>query len=334
MRRIAVDAMGGDHAPGVIVRGAAEALSDADDFVLVLVGDEAVVARELEGAEYDRERLEIVHASETIGMGDAPVDALRQKKDSSILKIAKLAAAKEVDAVISAGNTGAFVAACQLKIRPLPGVARPGIAVAIPSFHGPFVLCDAGANIQPKPQHLHQYGTMASLYAKLLLGIEEPRVALLSVGEESEKGTALVRQTKELLQADPTLRFVGNVEGRQLFDGVCDVALCDGFVGNLMLKFVEGVAEGLLQTISAEATEESPNPEVRQVLDGALERVWARHDYAQYGGAPLVGIDGVSIICHGRSDDRAIRSAVRVAREFLANEFKQAVAARYQPAEE
>ena len=168
---IALDAMGGDNAPTLVVRGAIQALEDADDFKLVLFGDEAVVRDELDSLEFDGGRVEVVHTSQTIGMGESPVEALRQKRDSSILKMAKAAAAKEVDAVISAGNTGAFVAACQLKVRPLPGVNRPGIAVAIPSFHGPFVLCDAGANIQPKPQHLHQYGVMAALFAQKLLAL-------------------------------------------------------------------------------------------------------------------------------------------------------------------
>jgi glycerol-3-phosphate acyltransferase PlsX len=216
-------------------------------------------------------------------------------------------------------------------MRPLGGVARPGVAVTIPSFHGPFVLCDAGANIQPKPQHLHQYGVMSSLYAQKLLDIAQPRVALLSVGEESQKGTTLVKQTQELLRDDQTLNFVGNVEGRQLFEGVCDVALCDGFVGNLMLKFVEGVAEGFLRTIGAEVEHETASGDVRAALSSALQRVWARHDYSQYGGAPLMGVDGTCIICHGRSDDRAIRSAVRVARKFLTNGFNEAIAERFQP---
>ena len=302
MRRIAVDAMGGDYAPEMIVRGAVGALADAEDFALVLFGDEAAVGRELEPLDYDRSRVELIHTSQTIGMGEPPMEGLRQKKDSSILQIAKKGAAKEVDAVISAGNTGAFVAACQLKMRPLAGVARPGIAVAIPSFHGPFVLCDAGANIQPKPQHLHQYGVMAGLFAQKVLGIEEPRVALLSVGEESAKGTALVKQTQELLRADGEL------------------------------KCVEGIAEGFLKTISAEVEQETENSEVRAALSSALQRVWARHDYSQYGGAPLIGVDGTCIICHGRSDERAIRNAVRVARQFLANGFNEAIAERFRPA--
>jgi len=326
MRRIAVDAMGGDLAPGAIVRGAVEALSDRDDFALYLVGAEDVVQRELEPLTYDTARVHIVHASEVIGMADPPVEALRQKRDSSVLKMAKMGAAKEVDAILSAGNTGAFAAACQLKLRPLPGVIRAGIAVAIPSFHGPFVLCDCGANIQPKPNHLHQYALMAGLYARNLLGIENPRVALLSIGEESEKGTTLVKQTHELLADEPGVNFVGNVEGRELFQGVCDVALCDGFVGNLMLKFVEGVAEGFMRTLGREFEEQISDPALLDTSRAALERVWARHDYSEYGGAPLLGVDGVCIICHGRSDARAIRSAVRVACTFLATDLNQTIA--------
>jgi len=321
--------MGGDHAPSVIVRGAVAALQDRDDFVLHLVGDEEQVRRELEPLQYDTSRVEVLHTSEVIGMGEPPVEALRQKRDSSLLKIAKMAAAKEVDAILSAGNTGAFVAACQLKLRPLPGIVRAGVAVAIPSFYGPFVLCDCGANIQPKPVHLHQYGVMASLYAQKLLGIEQPRVAVLSVGEESEKGTVLVKQTQELLRDEERVNFVGNVEGRELFEGVCDVALCDGFVGNLMLKFVEGVAEGFFRTIRAEIQEQSHDPQIRETFNKTLERVWSRHDYTEYGGAPLLGVDGACIICHGRSNEQAIRNAVAVGCRFLASNLNQVIAERF-----
>ena len=326
--------MGGDHAPGAVVRGAVEALGDHDDFTLVLVGDSEQVGRELEPLTYDQARLEIVHTSQVVGMGEPPVEALRQKRDSSLLRTAKLAAAREVDAVLSAGNTGAFAAACQLKLRALPGVLRPGIAVVIPSFHGPFVLCDCGANIQAKPAHLSQYAVMSTLYAQKVVGIENPRVALLSVGEESAKGTALVKQTGELLREDDRVNFVGNAEGRELFQGVCDVALCDGFVGNLMLKFVEGVAEGFLQTIRCELEEQMQDGTARQAFRSTLERVWARHDYSEYGGAPLLGVDGVCIICHGRSKERAIRNAVGVARKSLALGLNLAITERFGPTAE
>ncbi|MCH7814616.1 MAG: phosphate acyltransferase PlsX [Planctomycetes bacterium] len=326
--RIALDAMGGDNAPGAIVRGAVEALSGDEALHLVLVGDEQRILAELAGLDGDRDRIRIVHTTEVIEMGEAPIEALRRKKDSSILKLAKLAVAGEVDAVLSAGNTGAFAAACQLKMRSLPGVIRPGIAVVIPSFHGPFVLCDCGANIQAKAAHLHQYGTMASLYAEKVLGIERPRVALLSVGEESAKGTTLVKQARGLLEADDQINFVGNAEGRELFQDVCDVALCDGFVGNLMLKFVEGIAEGFLHTIRREADELIDDPSARKVFQVALQRVWSRHDYSEYGGAPLLGVQGACIICHGRSNERAIRNAVRAARRFLSQGLNEAIVER------
>ncbi len=331
MGRIALDAMGGDHAPGVVVRGAVEALASSPDVELVLLGDEAQILKLLEGVDFDRNRLEVIHTSQVIGMAESPVEALRLKRDSSIVKMAKMAADNEVDAVISAGNTGAFAAACQLKMRQIPGVSRPGIGVVIPSFHGPFVLCDAGANIQAKALHLHQYAVMASLYAEQLIGINNPRVALLSIGEESQKGTGLIKQTRELIEVDKSINFVGNVEGRQLFDGVCDVALSDGFVGNLMLKCVEGVAEGFFKTLGHEADQETADdePAARETFHSVLRRVWARHDYSEYGGAPLLGVNGVCIICHGRSNERAICNAVKVADRFVVNGFNQTVADRF-----
>ncbi len=326
--RIAVDAMGGDHAPGVIVRGAVQALADRDDVELVLIGDEGRVHAELRPLDLDDQaaRVRVVHASQIIEMDESPVEGLRAKKDSSIVVMAKIAANREVDAVISAGNTGACAAACQLKMRPLPNVTRAGIAVTIPSFHGPFVLCDVGANIQTKARHLYEYGVMSTAYAQKVLGIERPRVALLSIGEEDKKGTDLVKQTHELLTDDPDIDFVGNVEGKDLFSNVCDVALCDGFVGNILLKLTEGLADGLFQTIFHEVAEEEPA--VRDKIQAAVKRIYTRHDYTEYGGAPLLGIDGVCIICHGRSNERAIRNAVRVAGQFVSMGLNEAIVER------
>ena len=323
--RVAVDAMGGDYAPTAIVRGAVQALADDEPVDLVFVGDEGQIHKELSSVNLNdyQSRIRIVHASEVVAMDESPIEAIKSKKDSSLLRMTELAVNNEVDAVLSAGNTGAMTAACQIKLKPLSCVSRPGIAVTIPSFHGPVVLCDAGANIQAKPRHLHDYAVMATLYAQYILQVKQPRVALISIGEESIKGTGLVKQAHELLCNDPTIRFVGNAEGGDLFDNRCDVAICDGFVGNIVLKLVEGVAEGLFRTIAAEFDEESPGLKSR--IDHALDRVWGRHDYSRYGGAPLLGVNGVCIICHGRSNEFAVCNAVKAAHSFVRLGFNEAL---------
>lgn len=314
--RIGVDAMGGDYAPREIVRGVVEAAGSFHGDELVLVGEEQSVLRELEHSGYSGNgKIRVVHASEVIGMDESPVEAIRAKKDSSINRLAQMAGRGELDAIISAGNTGAFAAASQLRMKLLPGVARPGIAVVFPSFAGPVVLCDAGANIVPKPHHLVQYALMASAYAKHVLRIDRPRVALLSIGEEESKGTSLVREAHELLWKSPAVNFVGNCEGRDLFRGSCDVVVCDGFSGNITLKLCEGLSEGLFKIIAKEVQLASPDLAVK--LEPVFRRIWANHDYSEYGGAPLLGVAGVSIICHGASDHVAIRNAVRVAGEYL-----------------
>ncbi|GMV97230.1 MAG: phosphate acyltransferase [Phycisphaerae bacterium] len=323
--RIGVDAMGGDYAPQEIVRGALEALPSMNGHELVFVGDERAVRREVERLGHGCDRVRIVHASQVIEMHEVPVEAVKNKRDSSICRMAELAAAGDLQAVISAGNTGAFAAASQLRMRLLPGVARTGIAVVIPTFLGPVVLCDAGANLAPKPHHLVHYAIMASAYAKNVLHVDGPRVGLLSVGEEDAKGTTLVKQAHEMLRAHPRINFVGNVEGRDLFRGGCDVVICDGFVGNIALKLTEGLAEGLLKTISKEIALASP--ELDHTIEPVIKRVFANHDYAEYGGAPLLGVDGTCIICHGRSDHVAIRNAVRVAIEYLERDVNSVIAA-------
>ena len=326
--RIAVDAMGGDFAPRAVVRGVIEAVAEHEDLHVVLVGDEARVRAELDAGEAApyADRRAVRHASQVVEMDEAPVEALRTKKDSSLVRIAELVAGRDADAMLSAGNTGACAAACQLMIKPLSCVARPGIAVTIPSFHGPFVLCDVGANIQAKARHLYDYAVMATLYAERVIGIEQPRVALISIGEETGKGTGLIKQAHELLSSDSRIRYVGNAEGRELFEDRCDVAICDGFVGNIILKFVEGLAEGLFRTIGREFDDEAPN--VRERLSQTLDRVWRQHDYRRYGGAPLLGINGICVICHGRSNELAVRNAVSVARRFVKQGFNDLIVER------
>ncbi len=322
--RIAVDAMGGDHAPGQIVRGAVEGLELAEGAELVLVGREEAVRAELERCDGWQGRIDIVHASEVIGMDESPIDGVRRKRDSSIVRMAKLAATGDIQACVSAGNTGACAGACQLKMKKLPGVRRAGIAAVIPTFYGPLVLCDVGANIAPRADHLYQYGIMGGVYSREILGIKDPRVGMISIGEEDIKGTELVKSAADWLKGDPQINFVGNLEGRDLFRGVADVVVCDGFVGNVVLKMVEGLAEGLCKMIGRELAGEAP--ELMSKFQPVVERIWARHDYSEHGGAPLLGVNGVCIICHGSSGHRAIRNAVRVAARYIRQDLNALIA--------
>lgn len=324
--RIAVDAMGGDHAPEEIVRGALDGLAFlGENDELVLVGREDDIRRFLPESGLPP-RVRIIHAPEVIEMDDSPVEALKAKRNSSLGVMAKLASEKQLDAVISAGNTGAFVAACQLKMRTVGSVQRPGIAVVLPSFSGPLTVCDVGANVAPKPTHLLQYAQMASAYAECVLKIKNPRVGLISIGGEDVKGNPLVKRTNELMRKDTSIRFIGNVEGREVFSGACEVAVSDGFVGNVVLKLTEGLATGLLRIISREVHQMSP--EMAQRLEPVFQEIWRKHDYSEYGGAPLLGVDGTCIICHGSSDHRAIKNAVRISVEFIRTELNKVIASR------
>ncbi|HPF37096.1 MAG TPA: phosphate acyltransferase PlsX [Phycisphaerae bacterium] len=323
--RIGIDAMGGDHAPEEIVLGGVLGLKFlGPDDRLVLIGREDNIRSHLP-TDVDP-RIEIVHTPEVIEMDDSPVESLRQKRKSSIVVMARMAAQGELDAVISAGNTGACAAACQLQMKSLGPVLRPGIAVVLPTFAGPLTICDAGANVQPKPQHLLQYAQMACAYASEILGIKNPRVGLISVGGEDVKGSPLVKKTNELLRADPTIDFVGNVEGRELFSGACEVGVCDGFVGNVVLKLTEGLAEGLFRTIRREVTAESED--LGRRIEPIFGRIWQKHDYSEYGGAPLLGVNGSCIICHGSSERRAIYNAVRISADFVRKNLNSIILSR------
>ena len=317
--RVAVDVMGGDHAPVEILQGCWQAapLLDPEDTVF-LVGDETVIRRGIDASSLNSQQkklYKVIPTTQVIGMDDSPVEAVRGKPDSSINVMCKLAAKGEADAVISAGNTGACVAAAQLRMRLLPGVSRPGIAVMLPTFHGPVVICDVGANPEPKPRHIEQYAIMAAEYAKAVCGRKEPRVGLLSIGEEDAKGNTLTRESRKIMREEPLINFVGNVEGRDLFKGVVDVVVCDGFVGNIVLKFTEGMADGLMRTIIAEIKEAAP--QLVEQFNTIMQKIYATHDWQEYGGAPLLGVKGVTVIGHGSSNALAIRNAIRVATELV-----------------
>jgi glycerol-3-phosphate acyltransferase PlsX len=316
--RAAVDVMGGDKAPAAILKGCWEAapMLDLEDRVL-LVGDEEIIKQGLADSDLCPEKkslYQIVATREVIGMDDSPVEAVRSKPNSSIAVMCKLAGKGEADVVISAGNTGACVAAAQLRMRLLPGVVRPGIAVIFPTFYGPIVICDVGANIVPQPRHLQQYALMAGAYCSAVCGVQNPRVGLLSIGEEDAKGTTTVKEARKLMRDEPQINFVGNVEGRDLFKGAVDVVVCDGFVGNIVLKFTEGMAEGMFQTIASELQES--DPKLLEQFKPVMKRIFQKHDWQEYGGAPLLGVAGYCLICHGRSDSRAIKNAIRVGKQL------------------
>lgn len=316
--RIALDAMGGDFAPGPIVTGAVEAVRDQPDLTVVLVGDRDRVEAELAknaGAPVDR--LPVVHASQVVEMHDKPVEALRKKRDNSISKCWGLMASGDVNAVVSAGNTGAMVASGLFNAKMfLPGVRRPGIAAIFPSHKGPVVICDVGANMNAKPEDLFQYGVMGAIYAETILGVTDPKIGLLNVGAEDDKGTDLTRQTRALFLASPLAhRFVGNVEGRDIYDGHARVVVCEGFVGNVLLKAGEGAVEFLFAALKQEMARLLPTlPGASgQSVVGGLKELKTRFEYQEFGGAPLLGIRGACIICHGSSGSRAIHNALRVA---------------------
>jgi len=316
--RIALDAMGGDHAPGPIVLGAVEAVRDQPELTVVLVGDQGRVEAALaEAGDAPRDRLPIVHASQIVGMDEKPVEALRKKRDNSISKCWGLLAAGEVNAVVSAGNTGAMVASALFNGKLfLPGVRRPGIAAIFPSFQGPIAIIDVGANMNAKAEDLYQYGVMGSVYAEQILGAADPKIGLLNVGAEEEKGNELTRATHALFQASPLAgRFVGNVEGRDIHEGNARVIVCDGFVGNVLLKSGEGAVEFLFAMLKQELGRILPTlpPEAAKTIINSLGGLKAKFEYQEFGGGPLLGIRGACIICHGSSGNRAIKNALRVA---------------------
>lgn len=329
--RLAIDVMGGDNAPVAIVKGCLDALSiiDSDD-QLILVGDADVVRATMEAEGVSDERIIVHPTTEIIGMDESPVDAVRAKGDSSLVQMVTLGSARKtrepVDVIISAGNTGACVSAATMYMKRLPGVHRPGIACALPTLHGPVVVCDVGANPEPRPLHLAQYAEMADIYARRVLNIKTPRVAQMNIGAEEAKGTEMTRNVRDLLRATPELNYIGYVEGRDVFEGAADVIVCDGFVGNTMLKLAEGLARSLIKGL-VEAVM-SADPTLAGQLKPIMADVFRRNDYHEYGGAPLMGVNGTCFICHGSSEARTIRNAIRAARDYVAAGVNDAIVER------
>ncbi len=328
--RLAVDVMGGDNAPDAILNGCIqglEVLAPGDE--LVLVGPKAIIDDVLAERSVRDPRVSVVDCTEVIGMDESPVEAVRSKKDSSIVRMALLGsfkAERRCDVVLSAGNTGACVAAATMHMRRLPGIHRPGIAVTIPTFHGPVVMSDVGGNPEPRASHLWQYGIMADALARHVHKIPSPRVAVINIGSEEGKGTDLIRNAAELLKRTPGINYVGFIEGREVFNGGCDVVVTDGFIGNALLKMIEGMAKAIVQAIFHELF--TSNADAITALEPTFKSLHKKMDYHEYGGAPLLGVNGVCVIAHGSSEARTIRSAIRNSKAFHDANFNHAIVQR------
>ena len=314
---IAVDVMGGDFGPSVAIPGALKAAREGG-FSLLLVGDAATLQREASKHDTAGINYSIAHASEVALMGEKPSDILRRKKDASIQVACRLVKDGHAHGVVSPGHSGATVACGMFIMGRIAGVERPALASVMPTEKAPAIIVDVGANVDCKPHHLFQFGLMADAFAKDLLGREQPSIGILSIGEEEGKGNNLVKEAYDIFKMAHCLNFVGNVEGRDLFTGEVDVVVCDGFVGNVVLKLSEGLSGSLSRMLKRQLLSTTLAAKIGTLLaKGALRRLAQFVDYAEYGGAPLLGLQGIAIVCHGKSNEKAITSATKMAAAFV-----------------
>ncbi|MFO0702194.1 MAG: phosphate acyltransferase PlsX [Nitrospira sp.] len=310
--KIALDAVGGDHGPAPCVEGALQAVKEYDVEV-ILVGDEAILKQECERQSAHDQRLSIRHASQVVEMHESPAAVARKKRDSSIWVATELVKSGEAVAVVSPGNTGASMVASFFVLGLIKGVERPAIATSLPTLSGEAIMLDVGANVDCTATHLEQFALMGNEYGKHLLGKPNPRVGLLSIGEEDSKGNEVTKEAFKLLKAS-SMNFVGNVEGRDVYSGIADIVVCDGFIGNVALKISEGVAEMIKRLLLREISGHFFGRLAYPLIAGPLANLKRKIDYAEFGGAPLLGVNGVTMICHGRSSAKAIKNAIRRAK--------------------
>ncbi len=322
--KIALDAMGGDFAPDMTIAGAIEAVSEYD-LEVILVGDKQQVVGALKDKRYPSGKISVFHASEVVEMHESPSAAIRKKRDSSIRKAVELVKNHEADAAVSAGNSGVAMATSLFLLGKSPNVDRPAIATIMPSLTGFFVLIDAGANVDCKPENLLQFAVMGNAYYKAIFNVPKPRVALLSIGEEDTKGNELTKEAfKYLKSAD--INFIGNIEGKDIFSGNADVIVCDGFIGNIVLKVSEGLAETVIKMLRREIVNVATGRIGYMMIKPAIKNFKKKTDYSEYGGAPLLGINGTCIISHGRSSSKAIKNAIKVSAEMTKKKVHETIA--------
>jgi glycerol-3-phosphate acyltransferase PlsX len=326
--KVALDAMGGDHAPAATVEGAIEAINEEKSISVVLVGDEQKINSELNKRNASGLPISIKHASQVVEMDESPLAAVRRKKDSSVRIAIDTVKSGEADAMVSAGNSAVVMATALLVLGKLPGVERPAIATVMPSLKDHFVLIDAGANVDCKPINLYQFAVMGMAYARFIFELENPTVGLLGIGEEDAKGNELTKEAFKLIK-DSNLKFMGNVEGKDIFMGEADVVVCDGFVGNITLKVSEGLAEATSKMLKRELLENASGIIASIFLKKALANFKKKTDYSEYGGAPLLGISKPCIISHGRSTSKAIKNAVKVAAAFHSKGILDAISMEF-----
>ena len=325
---VALDVMGGDLGPGELVAGAVQAVNELDVEV-TLLGDANLIDKALAAHPADKRRIRTVHTSQVITMEESPFEAVRRKKDASVVKAFGLLKEGGVEAVVSAGNSGATMAAGMFVLKRIPGIDRPAIATIMPNIKDKTLVLDVGGNVDCKPLHLVQFALMGEVYTRRVLGKERPKVGLLSNGEEESKGNDLTREAHRLLKS-ASFNYVGYVEGRDIYNGSVDVVVCDGFVGNVVLKVAEGLSEGIFTMLRKEIGSR-PLAKIGYLLARpAFQAFRKRVDYSEYGGAPLLGIDGTGVICHGGSSPKAIMNAVHMSREYVVKKVNQTMTAQIQ----
>ena len=324
--KIAVDVMGSDKGPSVVIQGALDA-AKKQTFDLILVGNEEIIKKELLQHRCDVPNIQIKHASEIIEMRESPSQAIRRKKDSSMVKAVELVKNKEADAVVSAGNTGAYMASAAIYIKTIEGIERPAIAILMPTLNGFSLLLDVGANVDCSPLNLYQFAIMGNEYSKYILKKGNPKIGLLNIGEEEHKGNDLTKKTYEELKKAP-INFVGNIEGRDVFNGKVDVIVCDGFIGNIILKATEGLGENIFFKLRNELKSSFLSKIGALLSRGAYKNFRKSLDYAEYGGAPFLGISGVCIKAHGNSSSLAIKNSILVAENFVNNHVNEHIKER------
>ena len=322
--RVAIDAMGGDDAPLVNVDGAIDAVATQEDLEVILVGVEPVVRKHLEDRKYKGSRITIHHAPDVVKMDDPPSLAVRRKKDSSMRRAFDLVRDGKADAVVSAGNSGAMMGMALFLLGRADGVDRPAFAALMPSYSKPFLLLDAGANVDCNPDNIIQFALMGNAYSRLVVGVDNPRVSLLSIGEEQMKGNVLIKESTKILSS-LGINFKGNVEPKDAYMGEADVIVCDGFVGNIFLKTSEGLAEFVMRLLKREMSRSVAARMGYLFMRSVLKNVKKETAYEEYGGAPLLGIKGAVIVCHGRSTPRAIMKAIKIASDFASKKVHKAI---------